>query len=63
MEMCFNGLKACLKRVLSVHGPITASEGQTLVGARKQFLLNCCPGALRYIRAVTTLTLSFMSLL
>ena len=57
--MCFNSLKACLKRALSVHGPITASEGQTLVGARRQFLLNCYPDALGPITAATTLNSFF----
>ena len=59
IEMCFNSLKACLKRALRVHGPITASEGQTLVGARRQFILNFCPDALGHITAVTTLNSFF----
>ena len=46
--MCFNSLKAYLKRSLCAHG-------QTLVGARRQFLLNCCPDALG-LTAATTLS-------
>ena len=61
IEMCFNSLKAYLNRVLSVNGPITASEGKTMVGARRQFLLNCCPEALVQITAATTLSSYFMS--
>ena len=59
IEMCFNSLKAYLKRALSVHGPITASEGQTMVGARRRFLLNCCPEALGQITSATTLSSYF----
>ena len=52
--MCFNSLKARLKRAVSIYSPITASEGQTLVGARIQFLLNSCPDALRHITAANS---------
>ena len=55
IEFCFNSLKADLKRTLSVNGPIIPVEGQTLVAARRQLLINACPGGLTKITPAVTL--------
>ena len=55
IEFCFNTVKAFIKRNRSEHGPVTPTEGQTLVVARKQFLFSCCPQALAQITATTAL--------
>ena len=55
IEFSFNTVKAFIKRKLSEHGPVTPTEEQTLVAARTQFFVNCCPKALALITATTTL--------
>ena len=55
VETRFNSLKADLKRTLSVNGPIIPVEGQTLVAARRQLLINACPGGLTKITPAVTL--------
>ena len=54
MEFTFNSLKAHVKRALSQHGPYIPSVGTTFVAARRQLLLNVCPGPIQSITQVAT---------
>ena len=55
IEFTFNSVKAHVKRALSQHGPVIPSDGTTFVSARRQLLLNICPGALQSITRAATL--------
>ena len=55
IEFTFNSAKAHIKRALSQYGPSTPSDGTTLASARRQVLLNICPGAIQSITQAATL--------
>ena len=55
IEFTFNSAKAHIKRALSQHGPSIQSDGTTLASARRQVLLNICPGAIQSITQAATL--------
>ena len=56
IEFSFNSVKAYVKRALSQHGSSTPSpDGTTFVSARRQMLLNICPGAIQSIAQAATL--------
>ena len=55
IELCFQSVKAYIKRTLSVQGPIIPMEDQTLVNASREKLLQICPNALAKITPSTCL--------
>ena len=59
IELCFQSVKAYIKRTLSVKGPIRPMEDQTLVNARREKLLQICPNALAQITPSTCLNSFF----
>ena len=55
IEYCFQSVKAHIKRSLSQHGPVLPEEGQTLVAARRQLLVNLIPESLTEITHLSCL--------
>ena len=55
IEYCFQSVKAHIKRSLSQHDPVLPEEGQTLVAARRQLLVNLMPESLTEITPLSCL--------